>query len=506
MRASSRIVVNTLAQYIRTIINLVLSLYSSRLVLNILGVEDYGIYSLVAGVVSMLSFVTNSLVGSTQRFLSVSQGQGNIDRLKEVFGNSVILHILIGLLITITLEILTPFLFGGFLNIPSDRISVAKILYQCVVIMVYVSFIAAPYKALLVSRENIVYTSVVDVLDGVFKVVLVLMLPYIPFNKLVAYGFVMLSIQLFNLAAYSIYSHVRYEEAVWPRFRAFRIGYIKELSSFTGWMVYSSVCVTMKTQGVAVALNKAMGTIVNAAYGIGMQISGLVSFVSSSLNNAFAPQLMRAEGRGDREHMWFLAEVESKFSCLLLAMIGIPTMFEMPVLLRLWLGDNVPDNTVLFGCTFIIAQIVDMLSTGLSQANKAIGNVGLYTMMTYSPKLLVLPLSWVMLKLGLPLWAVCAVIIFFEALCTFIRIWLFRNTDGFDWSIYIYSVVLKAMIPVVVSCLVCWLVHLFIVAEYRILLTYILSLLSFIVVSYFSALTGREKELLVTIVKRVFKR
>lgn len=506
MRASNRIVVNTLAQYVRTIINLVLSLYSSRLVLNILGVDDYGIYSLIAGVVSMLSFVTNSLVGSTQRFLSVSQGQGNMMRLKEVFGNSVLLHIGLGLVVTVILEVLVPLLFNGFLNIPADRLSVAKKLYQYVVVMVYVSFIAAPYKALLVSRENIVYTSVIDVLDGVLKVILVLLLPYVPFDKLVTYGFIMLLIQLFNFAAYSIYSHARYEEAVLPLFRVFRLGYIKELSSFTCWMVYSSVCITLKTQGVAIALNKALGTVVNAAYGIGLQISGLVSFVSSSLNNAVAPQLMSAEGRGERKHMLFLAEVESKFSFLLLAMIGIPTMFEMPVLLKLWLGDNVPANTMLFGCTFLIAQIIDMLSTGLALANKAIGNVGFYTVMTYSPKLFVLPLSWGMLKLGLPLWSVSVVIIVFETLCMFIRIWLFRKVDGFEMKEYIYSVVIRAIIPAVISCITCWLIQLFIVSEYRILLTFILSILLFIVVAYFCTLTSREKELIVIILMRAFKR
>ena len=505
MQASSRIVVNTLAQYIRTIINLVLSLYSSRLVLNILGVEDYGVYALVAGVVSMLSFVTNSLVGSTQRFLSVCQGQGNIARLKEVFGNSLILHVFIGLLVTIILEVLTPFLFDGFLNIPSDRTEVAKILYQCVVIMVYISFIAAPYKALLVSRENIVYTSIIDVLDGILKVVLVLILPFMAYDKLVAYGFIMLSIQVFNLAAYAIYSHVRYEEAVVPDLKLFRFAYIKDLSSFTGWMVYSSVCVTMKTQGVAVVLNKALGTVVNAAYGIGLQISGMVSFVSSSLNNAIAPQLMSAEGRGDRKHMYFLAEVESKFSFLLLAMIGIPTMFEMPVLLKFWLGDTVPSYTVLFSCTLLFSQIIDMLSTGLALANRAIGRIGFYTVMTYSPKLLVLPISWTLLKLGQSLWTVCAVIVFFETFCMIVRIWLFRREEGFDIVQYFYSVILRSMIPVVVSCFVSLLVHNLVIAEFRFILTYILSFLSFAVVTYFCTLTVREKNILISLLSRLIK-
>ena len=133
MQASNRIIVNTFAQYVRTIINTVLSLYSSRLVLDILGVADYGVYSLVAGVVSMLSFLTNSLVGSTQRFLSVHQGRCDMDKLKEVFGNSLLLHVFLGLGITCVLAILTPFLFDGFLNIPVGREHVARSLYLLVI-------------------------------------------------------------------------------------------------------------------------------------------------------------------------------------------------------------------------------------------------------------------------------------------------------------------------------------------------------------------------------------
>ena len=207
MNASSRIIINTFAQYIRTVINILLSLYSARLVLEILGVEDYGLYALVAGVVSMLSFFTNSLVSSTQRFLSISQGRGDLERLRKVFGNSLLLHIFLGLLVAILLEALTPFLFHGFLNIPVGREDAAIIIYQQVILMVYISFIAAPYRALLVSRENIVYISIIDVLDGVLKVVFVLLLPFIPLDKLIAYGWVMLLsvLDIFTCALYGVH-------------------------------------------------------------------------------------------------------------------------------------------------------------------------------------------------------------------------------------------------------------------------------------------------------------
>ena len=502
MKASNRIIVNTLAQYIRTLINMVLSLYSSRLVLAILGVEDYGIYSLVGGVVSMLSFLTNSLVGSTQRFLSVSQGKGNIDRLKEVFNNSLLLHIGLGLIAIVVLLAMTPLIFDGFLNIPSSSIDVAKNLYILVVLMVTISFVASPYRALLVSHENIVYTSIIDVVDGILKVALVLLLPYARINKLLAYGLIMLTIQLFNLLAFMIYSHIKYEECSRPKFNLFSLSYIKELLSFTGWVVYSSICITTRTQGMAVVLNRIYGTAINAAYGIGSQISGMLSFISASFNNAIAPQLIAAEGGGNRVKMLTLAEIQSKTSFLLLAMIGIPTMFEMQRLLELWLV-NVPENTKLFGCIFLSMQIVDMLSSGLGTANRAIGNIGTYTLLTCTPKLLILPLALLVLKFKGSLFLVGIIMIFVETLCMLLRIYCFRNVSWFDAKVYCKSVILRSLPPVVISFITCLVITILVDSKFRFFYTYFSSIPIFLVTAYVTSLNQSEKAVIHKFINRI---
>lgn len=500
MQPSKRIAVNTIAQYIRTIINLLLSLYSSRLVLNTLGIEDYGIYSLVAGVVSMLSFLTNSLIGSTQRFLSVSQGKGDMANLKVVFGNSLLLHIILGAMITLLLELLTPLIFNGFLNIPADRIDVAKVLYQQVIWMVYISFIASPYKALLVSHENIVYTSIIDVADGILKVALVLLLPYIDADKLMTYGWFLFAIQCFNLFAYMIYSYAKYEECIIPKLRNFHWKFIRELSGYTGWVVYSSASIAFRNQGLAIVLNRVMGPVINAAYGIGAQISGMLSFVSSSFNNAISPQLMASEGRGDRKRMWFLAQVNSKFSFLLLSLVGIPAMFEMNALLELWLG-TVPQNTLYFGCTFLLMQIVDQLSGGLGLANRAMGNIKKYTLVTYTPKLLVVPLCWLALKMDMSLIVVCAVMLFFETLCMLLRIYLLRNYSGFSPKDYCRTVILKPSVPFVVSSAVCYIIINMLSFRFRFVVTFAVSIIVFALTTYLVSLTSEEKSMLAKILK-----
>ena len=475
MQASNRIIVNTLAQYCRTIINLLLSLYSARLVLDILGVEDFGIYSLVAGVVSMLSFLTNSLVTSTQRFLSVSQGTNNLERLKEVFCNSLVLHVVLGLIITLALECLTPLLFNGFLNIPDGRDTAAVIIYQQVIFMVYVSFIASPYRALLVSRENIVYTSIVDVLDGVLKLVLVIALIYLPYDKLVAYGWIMFAIRISNLLAFAIYTHFKYEECILPKVKYLKYSYVKELSSFTGWIMYSSGCIALRNQGFAIVLNKTLGTAINAAYGIGAQIAGMVSFVSSSFNNALAPQLMAAKGGGNSERMWQLSYIECKISFLLLAMVAIPTMFEMQALLELWLKE-VPQSSMMFGCMFLSMQTIDLLTTGLGTVNRATGKIGMYTLATFTPKLFALPLCWIVLYFDYSLLYACLIVVLIETISMLLRIPMIRKAQGFNSWDFISNVILKVIPPVILSVLICVLITISVDSSFRFILTYMVAI------------------------------
>ena len=503
MQPSNRIVVNTFVQYLRTIINMILSLYSSRLVLNIIGVDDYGIYTLVAGVVSMLSFLTNSLVGSTQRFLSVSQGKGNLDILKEVFNNSLILHILIGFVVTVALECLTPFLFNGFLKIPADRYNIAILLYQQVIWMVYVSFIASPFRALLVSRENIVYISLIDVLDGGLKVLLVLLLPFISSDKLYGYGWIMLSIQLINLFAYMIYCYIKYEECVLPKWGMFSWSYVKELSSYTGWVVYSTVVIAARNQGVALVINRFYSLAINAAYGIGSQIASMLAFVSSSFTNAISPQLMAAKGAGNYNKMWSLAEIQSKFSFLLLAMLAIPTIFEMPTLLSLWLG-QVPEKAVMFACMFIVMQTLDQLSLGLGLVNRAKGNIGKYTLITFTPKLIILPLAVVLLNYEFSLVYIALLMVIIEYFCMILRIYLFRNNENFSAKSFCENVLWRTLYPVVITLIIVYgFVQLY-DFKFRFFITYCVGLTVFAVASYFLALNKRERSMIVEILCRLF--
>ena len=219
MNRQALIAVNTVAQFTRTIVNVALGFYSTRLVLEALGDSSYGVYTLVAGVVFLLSFVTNAMSTTTQRFLSYHRGSGDETLLKKIFGNILFIHILLTILIILLLEIIGLFLFDGFLNISREQIPLAKFTYQCVIFMVICSCMSSPFRGLLISHQNLIFISIVDIIDGLLKLVIAVVILYWVFMKdtLMEYSLLMTLINLFNFIAFSIFCFIKYDECVLPR-------------------------------------------------------------------------------------------------------------------------------------------------------------------------------------------------------------------------------------------------------------------------------------------------
>ena len=492
MKASSRIIVNTAAQYTRTLINVILSLWSSRLILVALGESDFGIYSLVAGIVSMLSFIVNALTQSTQRYISYYQGKKNIQDVNRIFNNSLILHVIIGLLLIFIFEVLSFFLFDGFLNIPAERIGAAKTIYQFVVLMLFISVLTAPFKALLISHENIIYTSFIEIIDGFLKFILAIILAFVSYDKLIVYGCLMLAINFFNIIAFAIYDFVKYKECRIIGLKSFDFRYIKEIFSFTGWIIYHSLCIVGRTQGLALVINKFYSTLLNAAYGIGIQVSGAVNFVSSSLGNAINPQLVKSEGANNREHVWNLARLQCKYSFLLLSAVTIPILFEMNNILSVWLK-VVPEKAGFFASMILIAALINQLTDGLGSAKHAIGNIKTFVLITSTPKLLVIPTVILCLYYGAPFYSLALCYIGAEALSAFIRLPLLKHTDCLDIQKYIKEVIYKCFLPVLLTVFACSIVVIFVNLHLRFLFTFITSVIVLFTSTYFFSMNSTEK-------------
>lgn len=505
MNSSQRVFVNTMAQYLRTIINMVLSLYTIRVVLMALGQSDFGTYSLVAGVVAMLSFVTSSLVITTQRFVSYYQGCGTLEEVRKVFNNSLVIHILLGVGVFIVLEAVAPFLFDGFLNIPSERIPAASFVFQMVLLMLLLSIVTSPFRALLISHENIVYISIIDVVDGILKVILATILLHVNYDKLAFYGIMMAAVQLFNFFALSLYCFWHYSECCLPNVRMLSRHYVRELLSFAGWSVYATGCVIGRTQGTAIILNRFMGTVVNAAYGVAFQISSYTNFLSASLANAITPQIVKAEGSGDRKRALHLSNITCKFMFFLLSAIGIPYIFEIDGILNWWL-DDVPENASLFCIMVMCISLVDSLTIGLTYINQAIGRIGLFSVVINTPKLLTLIPVFFCLYLGFGLYAVATVFVVIELLCSIMRLPFIHRTAGLDVLSFLRQVTLMEVAPVCICALACYFMTHYVQLPYRFVVTFAVSIPLYAMSVYSLGLTSYERTVIRNICHQISSR
>ncbi|MBR0310682.1 MAG: MATE family efflux transporter [Paludibacteraceae bacterium] len=502
MTSQQRIVANTAAQYTRTVISVCLSLYSTRLILSALGQSDFGIYSVVAGVVAMLSFMTNALVTTTQRYLSYNHGKNDKQRVYQVFGNSVLLHLLIGLVVLILLAALAYPVIYKMLHIDAERQTAAMWVYMSASVMLLITFVTAPFRALFIARENIVYISIIDVLDGVMKLLIALLLVHASSgDKLVSYSLLLVGISLFNLLAFGVYALARFDECHLPRLSEWDSEHIRGLSSFAGWTIYGTGCVVARNQGIAILVNIFCSTIANAAYGIAQQVSGAVAFVSVSIVNAINPQIMKAEGAGDREKMLRLAEYESKYASLLLGLVSIPLIFEMESVLRLWLTD-VPEYAVGFCQLMLLAAVFDQLSIGLTSANQAIGRIKVYTLVFYTFKLVTLLGVWVCLLFGVDvvtsLW--CYVVV--ELLGSFLRLVLLKRQAKISILHFAGSVFARLAFPLIVITAISYVCVTHIDHPYRFVLTMVLSVAGGITAALLTALDKSERDALYTLLHR----
>lgn len=502
MEPSKRIVINTLAQHTRAIINTCLSLYSTRLVLQALGQSDYGIYSLVAGVVTMLAFLTGALVITTQRQLSFYHGKGNITEVRGMFSSSLLLHILIGGSIAIVLLAFTPFIFGGFLDIDPTRVPTAKGVYYLAILSLVIVFFTAPYKALFIAREEIYYVSMVDVMDGILKLAFALSLPFITFDRLMAYAFAIAGIQAFHFLALSLWAVNHFKESMLlPRLSLVRRCYLKELTGFATWTVYSTGCVMGRTQGVAIILNRFFGTIVNSAYGIAQQVYHSIAFISQAVTNAMSPQIVKAESIGNRQRMFHLAELSSKYNFLLLSTVVIPLSFELPEVLKLWLGDVPPHAVTL--CRFVIlSALCDQITFGLGTANQAIGRIRNYSLVVNTIKVLTLPAFWLCLHLGYEIGQAMWAYIGFEILCALVRLPFLKFTAGLSIRHFASHVFARVTIPLLCIAIACWITVTYVNVPFRFLLTGIISVVVAGITCWFFALEDAERQTALKMIKK----
>lgn len=502
MDSKKRIIANTIAQYTKSIINICLSLYSTRLILDALNISDYGVYSVVAGIVGMFGYLANSLVVTTQRYISYYYGAGNKEYVKKVFANSVLVHIAICAIFCAILFPIGNYVIGGFLNIASNRINAALIVYYVTILMLVITIGSTPFKALLIAHENIVYISVIEIIDGILKLFLAIVLTLLDVDKLIFYAIMMLVILSLNFIAYYGYCKIKYKESrIAIKRSIIDKQCMGQIVGFAGWTTFGMLAGLSQTQGTAIILNKIYGTIMNASFGIASQVNGSVRFVSTSILNAMNPQIMKAEGQGYRQEMLALAGKESKFSSALMILISVPLMYEMPSILSFWLK-TVPQNTEVFCCALMIAFIIDQMTLGLHAANQAMGKIKFYTIATTLPKILLIPIMWIALKAGGTIIIAMTCYIVIELLVALFRLPYMHYSAGLNIRHYFKDVILPLVPLGIVECIVCYVITNILQIPFRFLITGIISLLASGTTIWFFTFTESERNYFIKLIRR----
>lgn len=403
MKNSSRIVANTGILYGKMFLNMGIALFSTRLILKALGTNDFGIFAIVGGVIGALSFLNKAMSSATQRYLSYNQGKGP-QQIAKVFNTALLLHVFIGLAFVLILEVAGIFLFDGFLNIAEDRIPIAKFVFHCTVASTFFTVIAVPYDAIMNAKENMIVFALFSVLESVFKLVIAVLLFYTPADRLATYGLCMALMTVFCRTLKRIYSRHKYKESKLD-FHLIDWKMMKEMLAYSSWVTVESVSHIAKGDGIPVVLNLFFGTAVNASYGIATQVRHNISLFAEMLFRASNPQVMRNIGDGNIERSIRLSTTICKFSYILMAILSMPLIVECETVLQFWLG-RVPEYSVIFCQLVLVTQLVIMTARGLNFLIDGVGKIRSYRIVLSILNIIVFPIAYGCLKMGMEPWAV----------------------------------------------------------------------------------------------------
>ena len=496
---NKRIAKNTLVLYVRMFVMMAISLYTSRVVLQVLGVEDFGIYNVVGGIVSMMGVINGAMSVSTQRFLTFELGKGDSVRLKQVFSMCVTIYLLLAILLLVLAETVGLWFLNNKLIIPADRITAANWVYQFSIFSTVFSLLANPYNAVIISHEKMGIYAYISIIDAILKLAIVYLLLIIPIDKLSTYGFLMLLIHVANSGFYWLYCHLKHSESHYRFYWETRL--FKTLLSYTGWNLFGSTAALVKGQGLNILLNMFFSPAVNAARGIAYQVNSTVSHFFTNFYTAVRPQITKYYAQHDHENMFKLVFRSSKMSFFLILLISLPIIIEAPYVIQLWLGQR-PDYVVPFMRLIIAITAVDAMANPLMTTAHATGKIALYQSLVGSMTILNIPISYLLLSYGSGPLVVFEISLMISVINLFLRLWIVKRLVDFPVADYIKQVFANCVFVAAISAVVPCLVYQYIEESFAsFLLICILSLLSTVSTIYIVGLQPQERLFIINSIK-----
>ena len=430
----------------RTFFTMIVSLYTTRVIIRELGIDDYGVYNVVGGFVGMFSIIVGPISNAISRFLTFELGKGNLDRLKITFSTSVNVQIVFGLIIIIIGETFGIWFLNYKLNIPTGSLIAANWVLQCSLISMVISLINVPFFSSIVAHEKMDAFAYMSILEVILKLLLALSLSLSINNKLIFYSIGILAIGIIMRGLYGVYCTRKFEECHYEL--KFDKAIFKEMFGFAWWSFFGNTSYILNTQGVSMLMNIFFGVVINTAKGIAMQVEGAVLSFVNSFMSAFNPQITKSYAENNMEYMYSVMCRGSKFSFYLLLLFIIPIEFEAPLILKLWLGE-VPEYSVSFLRLSLISVASLMLGNPFLQGILATGTIKGYEIAVTIVGCLVFPLTWVAYKIGFYPEIFYWIYIFIYNVLIWIRMWFCKRILGFRIKNFVKGV----FIPVILCTL-----------------------------------------------------
>ena len=493
--ANKRIALNTVFLYGRLIVTLLISLYTARVILDVLGVTDYGIYNVVAGFVSIFGFLNTSMINSVQRFYNYEKGKGNLPGLRLVYNVSVRVQLVIAIVTILLLELIGVWYINNHMIIPPERLCAANWIFQTSTFSLLLVILQVPYSAAIVTHERMDLYAIIGMADSVLKLTFILLIPLVRFDSLILYGFSILLISILSFIVYFGYSKSKFEEIKFEK--SFNWHLFKQIASFSGWNIFDSFAYIIHGQGLNVLINAFFGPIANAARAIAYQIQGVIFGFTSNLSIAFKPQLVESYAVQDYKRTETLFFYMSKACFIMQFAISIPLLFELNYILPLWLGNNVPENTLVFTRLVLINAIIDSFNMPMSQVAQATGKIRNYQVIRSIVLVLVIPLSYVVIQFvkesQIVFWTMILITIILQPLSLVLLHKVYEFSYKSYWKNIIKPAVLCALfVPIPVVCITYFLPQSFL----RLMLSTSITLITIILYVWFFFLSDSERNMI----------
>ena len=473
MADAKRIAKNTILLYFRQILIMAVSLYTVRVVLNVLGAEDYGIYNVVAGVVTMFGFL----------------GKKDFEHLKVTFSVTMQIYLLLSVIILLLAETIGLWFVNNKLVIPSERLTAANFIYQTAIISFLLTLLATPYMACIIAHENMNVYAYVSIVEASLKLIIVLILKRILNDKLIIYGILLAIVALINTSLYRIYCLVKYKECKLKIILDKEL--FKELFGYSGWNLFGASIGVVKNQIMNILLNIFFGPITNAARGIAAQVSNAVVSFGQNFSTAMRPQLIKSYANNDYENSLKFVYLGCKLTFFLMYILILPLAIEMDTVLTIWLK-NPPAEAVLFTRLVLMDCLIDCISYQIMTLAQATGKIKLYQGVVGGTLLLNLPIAYIALKFGAPSYSVLLISIIITIVAAIVRLFIVRRLTVFSISTFLKKTIIPCLLVFIFSSILP--LFLFYTMKSSYLRLFVIILSSVVSVLIFIFLVGLEKQ------------